>query len=67
MSAKEELMEDWPTAIAVHEPSGWPVYGGVDNQLEMRAVLAINQSTEDEAWQEALEYYRDMTKEVPHV
>lgn len=63
MSAKEEIMQDWPTAIAVREQTGWCIYGGIENQMEMDARLAIDQPSEDEAWEEALNYYRDMVKE----
>lgn len=59
--AKDLLMQDWPTAIAMHEPSGWAIYGGIENQLEADALLACDASTEDEAWENALAYYKEMT------
>jgi len=60
MDAKNELLQDFPTAIAVHEPSGWYIYGGIENQMEMDTLLAADKESEEEAWEEALAYYKDM-------
>lgn len=60
MEAKAELLQDFPTAIAIYEPKGWSVFGGVENQMEMDTLLACEQDTEEEAWEEALAYYKDM-------
>lgn len=66
MSAKEELRIDWPDALAIHEPEGWAIYGGMETELERLSLLATGQFSEAEAWREALDYYNDMKAEEHH-
>lgn len=63
LKPKEVLMQDWPTALAICEPDGWAIYGGIEDELEMNAKLASGNDTEEEAWANALDYYNDMCVE----
>lgn len=49
MRAREVLMQDWPDAIAVQGLEGWSIYGGIENELEIGALLACDQPTEEDA------------------
>lgn len=61
--AEQELRKDWPGAILIKEPEGWAIYGGIENVLEAAAMLATGHATPDDAWESALEYYKDMCNE----